>query len=266
MNVVLRLVKSFSGPPLPGVEVRRPGTGLADPAGVGVRRDRVADVLQRVEDVLGAVLDAVLVAGDQAAGHPAVEEVLALVVELAGQRVDPLDQLLGDAGVVAQPDRAGDDEDVAGQDARGRGRARRRSPSRARACRGRRRSRRRGRSAGARSTSTPCLRMIAGAGVDQPLGVARLRAALEGAVDEGGPEAGEVVVVGHASLLSCSGWSGSEQLGVLLDAEQGGSVGVEQLGHGGVELVAVGDLSPRAPHSSAYAAQSGLVREVCQTG
>ena len=52
------------------------------------------------------------------------------------------------------------------------------------------------------STSTPCLRMIAGAGVDQPLGVARLRAALEGAVDEGGLEAGEVVVGRARSWVS----------------------------------------------------------------
>ena len=66
MKVVLRLVKSFSGPPRPGVEVRRAGPGLADPAGVGLRRDRVADVLEAVEDVLRAVLDAVLVAGDEA--------------------------------------------------------------------------------------------------------------------------------------------------------------------------------------------------------
>ena len=78
MNVVLRLVKSFSGPPRARVEVRRARAGLADPAGVGLRRDRVADVLQRVEDVLRAVLDAVLVAGDQAAADPAVVEVLAL--------------------------------------------------------------------------------------------------------------------------------------------------------------------------------------------
>ena len=60
------------------VEVRRSRAGLADPAGVGLRRDRVADVLQRVEDVHRAVLDAVLVAGDQAAADPAVVGVLAL--------------------------------------------------------------------------------------------------------------------------------------------------------------------------------------------
>src|SRR5690349_11936219 len=40
------------------IEVRRPGTRLADPPRVGVGRDRVADVLQGVEDVLRAVLDA----------------------------------------------------------------------------------------------------------------------------------------------------------------------------------------------------------------
>jgi hypothetical protein len=42
------------------VEVGRSGAGLPDPAGVGVGRDRVADVLERVEDVLGAVLDPAL--------------------------------------------------------------------------------------------------------------------------------------------------------------------------------------------------------------
>ena len=78
MKVVLRLVKSFSGPPLPGSRYDGPGPGLADPAGVGLRRDRVADVLQRVEHVVRAVLDAVLVAGDQAAADSAVVEVLAL--------------------------------------------------------------------------------------------------------------------------------------------------------------------------------------------
>ena len=51
MKVVLRLVKSFSGPPDPLVEVARTGSDLADPPGVGLRRDRVADVLQAVENV-----------------------------------------------------------------------------------------------------------------------------------------------------------------------------------------------------------------------
>ena len=46
MNVVLRLVKSFSGPPEPGIEVGRARARLADPAGVGLGRDRVAEVLE----------------------------------------------------------------------------------------------------------------------------------------------------------------------------------------------------------------------------
>ena len=63
------------------VEIGRTGPGLADPAGVGLRRDRVAEVLQAVQDVHRAVLHAVLVAGDQAAADPAVVGVLARVVE-----------------------------------------------------------------------------------------------------------------------------------------------------------------------------------------
>src|SRR4051812_29956626 len=42
------------------VEVARSGPRFADPARVGLRRDRVAEVLQRVEDVHRAVLDPVL--------------------------------------------------------------------------------------------------------------------------------------------------------------------------------------------------------------
>ena len=81
MNVVLRFVKSFSGPPEPGIEVRRAGARFADPARVGLRRDHVAEVLQRVQDVHRAVLHAVLVAGDEAAADPPVVRVLTGVVE-----------------------------------------------------------------------------------------------------------------------------------------------------------------------------------------
>ena len=81
MNVVLRFVKSLSGPPDPGIEVGRSGAGFTDPAGVGLGRDDIAEVLQRVEDVHGAVLDAVLVPGHETAADTAVIGVLAGVVE-----------------------------------------------------------------------------------------------------------------------------------------------------------------------------------------
>jgi hypothetical protein len=58
-------------------------------AGVGLGRDGVAQVLEAVEDVHRAVLDAVLVAGDQAAADPPVVGVLAGVVEQAGAGVQP---------------------------------------------------------------------------------------------------------------------------------------------------------------------------------
>src|ERR671911_390239 len=87
----------------PRVEVGRPRTGLADPAGVGLGRDRVAEVLEAVEDVHGAVLDPVLVAGEQAAADPAVVGVLAGLVQQARAGVQPLDDPLGDRAVVAQP-------------------------------------------------------------------------------------------------------------------------------------------------------------------
>ena len=100
------------------VEVGRSGAGFADPTGIGLGRDDVADVLQAVEDVHGAVLDAVLVAGDQAPADPAVVPPLAVVVEVAGGGVQPLDAPLGDRAVVAEPDGPGDHEDVRGPDPR----------------------------------------------------------------------------------------------------------------------------------------------------
>src|SRR4051812_28444408 len=47
------------------VEIGRSGPGLADPTRVRLRRDRIAEVLQGVEDVHRAVLEPVLVAGHQ---------------------------------------------------------------------------------------------------------------------------------------------------------------------------------------------------------
>jgi hypothetical protein len=61
------------------------------------------------------VLDAVLVPGDQAAADPAVKGVLTCLVEQVGAAVQPFDHPLGDGAVVAEPDRAGDHEDVCGQ-------------------------------------------------------------------------------------------------------------------------------------------------------
>ena len=110
-EVVLRPARSR-------VEVRRPRAGLADPAGVGLRRDRVPEVLQAVEDVHRAVLDAVLVAGDQAPGHAAVVRVLAgRSLSWRRRRVQALDAALHHRAVVAQPDRAGEHEDVRREDA-----------------------------------------------------------------------------------------------------------------------------------------------------
>src|SRR5262249_56630121 len=95
-----------------GVKVGRPGAGRADPPRVGLRRDDVPQVLQAVQDVHRAVLDAILVAGDQAAADPAVVDVLPGVVEQVRAGVQPLDDLLHHRGVVAEPDRPGEHQDV----------------------------------------------------------------------------------------------------------------------------------------------------------
>jgi hypothetical protein len=60
------------------------------------------------------VLDAVLVAGDEAAADPAVVEVLAPIVEQVRAAVQPLVDLLHDRAVVAEPDRPGEHQDVGG--------------------------------------------------------------------------------------------------------------------------------------------------------
>ena len=145
MKVVLRFVKSFSGPPEPGSRYDGPGPRFADPTGVGLGRDHVAEVLQRVQDVHRAVLDAVLVAGDQTAADPSVVGVLAVVVEEVAVAVEPLDDLRAHRRLLAQPDRRAEHEDVRGLDLLVDRPASRRGPSRARSCRATRRWRCRGR-------------------------------------------------------------------------------------------------------------------------
>jgi DNA-binding transcriptional LysR family regulator len=58
------------------------------------------------------VLDAVLVAGDQATADPPIVGVLALVVEQRRARIEALDHLLQHRAVVAEPDRPGKHQDV----------------------------------------------------------------------------------------------------------------------------------------------------------
>jgi hypothetical protein len=115
MNVVFAVGEVVFRSARAGIEVGRARARLADPAGVGLRRDGVSEVLEAVQDVHRAVLDAVLVSGDQAAADPAGKGVLACVVEEVGAAVQPFDHSLGDGAVVAEPYRAGDHKDVGGQ-------------------------------------------------------------------------------------------------------------------------------------------------------
>lgn len=69
------------GPSEAIIEVGGTGACFAEPGGVGLGWDGVAEVLEGVENVHGAVLGAVLVAGDKAATDPPVIGVLAGVVE-----------------------------------------------------------------------------------------------------------------------------------------------------------------------------------------
>ena len=92
MNVVFRFVKSFSGPPEPASRYAGPGPASPiHPPGVRLWRNRVSEVLERVEDVHRAVLDAVLVPRDQAASDLPVVRVLAVLVQDARAGVQALD-------------------------------------------------------------------------------------------------------------------------------------------------------------------------------
>ena len=99
------------------VGVGRAGPDLADPAGLGLGRDRVADVRQGVQHRHADVLHPVLIARDHAAAGLAVEDVLALLVGLPGMGVEPLEKLAGHRAFLAEPDRRADDEDVGGRHA-----------------------------------------------------------------------------------------------------------------------------------------------------
>jgi hypothetical protein len=106
-EVVLRAAR-------PGVEVGGPGPGLTEPAGVGLGRDDVAQVLERVEHVHRAVLGAVLVAGDECTSDAPVVGVLSGGVQQAGGRVQTLDHVGAHRGLLAEPDRGADHQDVGG--------------------------------------------------------------------------------------------------------------------------------------------------------
>ena len=94
------------------VQIRRAGAGFAQPSGVGLRRNRVAQMLQRIQNVHRAVLGAVFVAGDEAAADAAIIGVLPAFVEVARRRIKPFDGLRANRRFFAEPDRGRDDENV----------------------------------------------------------------------------------------------------------------------------------------------------------
>jgi hypothetical protein len=84
------------------IEVRRSGPGFANPSTVGLRRNQVPQVLQRVEYTHGTVFGAVFVAGDDAAADAAVVDKLTVSVQLAGCRIEPFHDLGADRGFVGR--------------------------------------------------------------------------------------------------------------------------------------------------------------------
>lgn len=94
------------------VAIARAESGLSDPAAIGLRWDHVARMRQRIGHVHRHMLDPVLVAGDYDATGLGVEDGLALVVQQPGHRIEPFDHKPTDLGLLAQPDRRADDENV----------------------------------------------------------------------------------------------------------------------------------------------------------
>ena len=115
-------------------------------------------------------------------------------------------------------------------------------------------------------------RMMCRAGVDQPLGVAGLGRALERAVDEQRLEVAEVSCVGHAGVSLSVEWcvvgSGWVRAARRPARRRAGPVRRRRTARPWRRRAGRGwsTRMPVAPHSSAYAAQSGLCSEVCQTG
>jgi len=105
------------------------------------------------------VLDAVLVARDQAAADAPVVRILPVLVQEVAVAVEPLDDLRADGRLLAEPDRREQDEDVGGDDPLEQRRPLVARPA-VRSCRDRSRSRSRGRSRIC-STATPLRSMIA---------------------------------------------------------------------------------------------------------
>ena len=260
------------GPAGAGVEIGRPRAGLADPAGVGLRRDGVAEVLQRVEDVHGAVLDAVLVAGDQAAADAAVVGVLAGVVEQVGVAVEPLDHLRAHRRLLAEPDRRAQHEDVGGHHP-----LEDRRPVVARpAVLGHV-----GPDAGGDlvvdgadcSTLTPLRSHDRDRAVGQALGVRTLRRALERAVDVDGAQVGEVPGRGRVKLFlrserfaaTCNATGGRATTSHDRSHPSRPSPGRRRRRRRRAPRRSCAARRPRAPQLRANAEKSELCRLVCQT-
>lgn len=107
-----KIVVEAGAPALQLIAVGRARPGLADPTAVGLRRDGVAEMLQRKENAHGAVLNAVLIACDYDSSHFPIIEALPLFVQHAGHAVETLDHDAANGAFLAEPDGRSNDENV----------------------------------------------------------------------------------------------------------------------------------------------------------
>lgn len=113
-RVALRelVVEPGPGSVLALIAVAEPRPRFSNPTGVGLWRDHVSDVLQRIENAHRTMLDAILIASNEAPANASVVGVLTGVIELRGIRVQALNNLLADRRLFPKPDRRSQHQDV----------------------------------------------------------------------------------------------------------------------------------------------------------
>src|SRR6185436_7935654 len=96
----------------PFVQITWPRANGANPAGIGLGGNGVAEVLQAIQHIHGTMFDSVFVAGNQTAADFAIVGILPCLVQKTRVGVQPLNYFFGLAAIVAQPNRPSNDQNV----------------------------------------------------------------------------------------------------------------------------------------------------------
>src|SRR6185503_6858169 len=85
---------------------------FTDPAGIRLRRNNIAEVLETVEDIHSTVFDAILIASYETSANFSVKGILTLLIKDPTACIKTFDQLFGLRAVIAKPNWSCYNEDI----------------------------------------------------------------------------------------------------------------------------------------------------------